>query len=113
MKLIITTLGSYLTGDGIADALLDYNHALSRARATDLVDIPVVRDRETSRLRLTIGWLVQLHTLETTSDEPELFAPATMMALRARTARSVGGDSGAAGTLESWLEDADLFEYGL
>ena len=80
MKLITTALGSYLTGDEIADAVLEYSHALARNQDTDLVDIPVVVDHTTSRLRLTIGWLVQLHTLESASDRPELVEPATTQA---------------------------------
>ena len=103
MKLIITTLGSYLTGDSIADALLDYSRALARAQTTDLVDIPVIADRTTSQLRLTVGWLMQLHALDAVSDQPELLAPATTTALRTQTAQC----------LDPWLEDGDIFEYGL
>jgi len=37
------------------------------------------------------------------SDQPELLAPATTTALRTQTAQC----------LDPWLEDGDLFEYGL
>lgn len=48
MKLITTALGSYLTGDDIADAVLEYGHALARDQRTDLIEIPIVVDHSTT-----------------------------------------------------------------
>ncbi|WP_106815030.1 hypothetical protein [Microbacterium timonense] len=105
MKLITTALGSYLTGDDIADAVQEYSHALARDQATDLVDIPVITDHTTARLRFTVGWLVQLHTLDAATDHPELIDPATTQALRARTAMRLEGDSGTARFIDPWDTD--------
>ncbi|VXC21612.1 conserved hypothetical protein [Microbacterium sp. 8M] len=117
MKLIITPLGSYLTGDEIADALLDYGHALARNQTTDLVDIPVVVEKTTRRLRLTVGWMVQLQSLETEARETELVSLATTKSLRARTAKLVDGEPSLAWPVQAeadaGTDDDGFFEYGL
>lgn len=58
MKTIVTSTGSFVTGDEIADAVAAYGLALARARRTDVVDIPfLARDGSLSRVKLRIGWL--------------------------------------------------------
>jgi hypothetical protein len=111
MKLITTTLGSYITGDEIADAVLDYSHALARDQATDLVDIPVLVDHSTARLRLTIGWLVPLHSLGTTSTQPEIVDHAATNDLRSRTEMRLEGNSGTARPMDLWTAETEFFDY--
>lgn len=111
MKLIATTLGSYITGDEIADAVLEYGHALARDQATDVIDIPVVVDHSTARLRLTVGWLVPLHSLGTTSSQPEVVDRETTSDLRARTEQRLEGDSGTARIVEPWDWETPFLSY--
>ncbi|MDF2555698.1 MAG: hypothetical protein K0R60_1593, partial [Microbacterium sp.] len=40
MKTLTTGAGSYLTGDDISDAVLQYWRALTRDRQVDIVDVP-------------------------------------------------------------------------
>ena len=112
MKLITTALGSYLTGDDIADAVLDYGHALARDQRTDLIEIPIVVDHSTTRLRLTVGWTVQLHAIGATSTQPELIDEDLTDSLRARTDQRLGGgDSADPRSTEPWLTDVGWFDY--
>nr|WP_201469917.1 hypothetical protein [Microbacterium hydrocarbonoxydans] len=42
MKSLITPVGTYLTGDATADAVLEYWMLLAEERRSDVIDIPVV-----------------------------------------------------------------------
>ncbi|WP_372467088.1 hypothetical protein ACCO44_14570 [Microbacterium maritypicum] len=56
MKTLITQVGSYLTGDATADAVVQYWLALTEERRTDVVDIPIVGSGgERSYVRLALG----------------------------------------------------------
>ena len=98
MKLLTTTLGSYLTGSDIADAVIDYGYALAQERRVDLIDIPITVDHTTTRLRLTIGWQIQVHALGVSGDGVEMIDENTTAYLRARTAEltvaTMGGADG-------------------
>lgn len=87
MKILITALGSYLTGDEIADAVLEYAQALADERATDVVDIPISGDGGSMRLRMSVGWLVQVHAMDAETEGSELTDPATSTRLRERATR--------------------------
>jgi hypothetical protein len=66
MKTLITPLGSYLTGDAIADAVLDYWRALAREGRADVIDVPIVStDGEPARVTITIGWMTPLAAVDT------------------------------------------------
>jgi len=110
MKSLVTALGSYVTGDEIADAVLDYGHALTLEQRTDLVDIPVVGDGGSTRLRLAIGWLIQLHTVGVDADDEEIVDPPTTDLLRARMAHLSDGSDGDR-HLELVLSDSDWEEF--
>lgn len=56
MKLLTTRVGTYLTGDDIADAVLSYGLALSRMGAVDIVAIPFLDGGTRREARFTIGW---------------------------------------------------------
>jgi len=56
MKTLITQVGSYLTGDAVADAVVQYWLALAEERRADIIDIPVVgSDGRRSHVRLALG----------------------------------------------------------
>lgn len=111
MKSLVTALGSYVTGDEIADAVLDYGHALTLEQRTDLIDIPVLGDGGSTRLRLAVGWLIQLHTLGVDADGQEIVDPSTTDVLRARM-NHLSGDSDGGTHLELVpASDAEWGEY--
>lgn len=96
MKTIITTSGEFLTGSEIADAVTAYAHALARARALDVVDIPFVApDGSLRRAQFRIGW--HERTAVTSDERPmeELMEIDTILDLHAKSrsatlARDVG-----------------------
>ena len=63
MKVLSNTVGSFLTGSAIADAVMALNLALTRRRQVDVVDIPFIDSAgDQSRVQLAIGWHVELVT---------------------------------------------------
>ena len=61
MKALTTRVGTYVTGDAVADAVLRYALALARVRALDVVEIPFrAASGAVSRVQLRLGWLVDL-----------------------------------------------------
>lgn len=60
MKLIHYAGETFLTGDGIADALLDYATALARRARADRVELPVVSDGQLGRIEIVLGPASQL-----------------------------------------------------
>lgn len=86
MKLLINRLGSYLTGDDLADAVLNYGLALARQRQLDLVDVPYRRnDGSIARVRMTVGWRSDTTSVEFASSreahDDELVEPDTTLAM--------------------------------
>ena len=86
MKLLINRLGSYLTGDDLADAVLNYGLALARQRRLDLVDVPYRRsDGSIARVRMTVGWRSDTSSVEFASSreahDDELVEPDTTLAM--------------------------------
>jgi hypothetical protein len=61
MKALSTRVGTYVTGDAVADAVLGYALALARVQSLDLVEIPFrAANGAVSRVQLRLGWLVDL-----------------------------------------------------
>lgn len=61
MKNIITQVGTYITGDDVADAVAKYWLALTEDRRADVVDIPIVGPSGgRSRVRLALGAMLPL-----------------------------------------------------
>ena len=86
MKLLINRLGSYLTGDDLADAVINYGLALARQRQLDLVDVPYRRhDGSIARVRMTVGWRSDTSAVEFASSraahDDELVEPGTTLAM--------------------------------
>lgn len=64
MKALTTRVGTYLTGDAVADAVLSYGLALARAQKVELVDVPFRgAGGEVSRVRFRLGWLVDVDSV--------------------------------------------------
>ena len=61
MKSLITQVGTYLTGDATADAVLEYWKALAEERRSDVVEIPVVGPAGgRSSVRVTLGAMLPI-----------------------------------------------------
>lgn len=86
MKALTTRVGTYVTGDAVADAVLSYALALARIQALDVVDIPfrtAIGDAE--RVQLRLGFLVDMDCVsEGGRPEDELVDVAVVSDLRAR-----------------------------
>ena len=73
MKRLHHAGGSVLTGDALADAVLDYARALGNRHVLDVVDIPVVNDDgEYGHAQLLVGSGIELMSVTTSSNSPEL-----------------------------------------
>jgi hypothetical protein len=107
MKQLITALGSYFTGDDIADAVLDYGQALAREGHTDLIDIPVAGDGGSTRLRFSIGWLILVHAVDAETDDDDVVEPGTATVLWERAKRLTSPDVAA-----EPLDRTDFSELG-
>lgn len=85
MKLLINRNGSYLTGDDLADAVMDYGLALARNREMDIVDIPfLASDGSVGRVQLTVGWNLDTNSTSAADANHELVEPETTQALNAK-----------------------------
>ena len=88
MKLLINASGAYLTGDDIADAVLDYGMALANEQRVDLVEVPyIVTDDHgaVGTVRLTVGWRADVSATQHQGEHPELLDDAVLLELLART----------------------------
>lgn len=65
MKTLVTQVGSYLTGDATADAVVQYWLALTEERRNDVVEIPVVGSGgERVNVRLALGAMLPIAVVE-------------------------------------------------
>ena len=88
MKLLINNSGAYLTGDDIADAVLNYGMALANEQRVDLVEVPyVVTDDHGAigSVRLTVGWRADVSATQHQGDHPELLDDSLLLDLHSRT----------------------------
>jgi len=84
VKLITNRTGSYLTGDELADATMQYGLALARMRDLDVVDIPFVSPTGVVlRVQLTIGWGADTAVTSTLNRHEELIEIDTELRMRA------------------------------
>ena len=61
MKTLTNRMGSVVTGDALADAVVEYHDALVTRKDVDLVDIPVVGEANGVRhASFAIGWLTEV-----------------------------------------------------
>lgn len=95
MKILTNRAGAYLTGDDIADAVLQYGAALANEQRVDLVDIPYVRTDDhgsVGTVRLSVGWQIEVNAAHHPSEGVELIDHPVLMELstRARTLHPSG-----------------------
>ena len=85
MKALTTRVGSYVTGDAVADAVLSYALALARARQLDVVDLPFIAGGgEVARVKMMVGWMVDIDAVSRGHGDPELTDSALTDDLKAR-----------------------------
>ena len=106
MKTLITQVGTYLTGDAIADAVLKYWLALAHEHHADVVDVPIVTtDGEPSRVRLALSGLSPIAVVD--SNRPDEHTDEIAVAHLAARARAVTPRGSATFSPEE-VEDANL-----
>lgn len=111
VKVLRNTVGSFLTGTAIADAVMALHLALTRRHQVELIDIPYIDDHgDPSRVQLAVGWQVSLVTQNHASQVRELLEPGTIRAITDRTPRTSDPVS-VAFTLQE-LSDVDWDEDG-
>lgn len=65
MKTLITQVGTYLTGDATADAVVQYWLALAEERRNDIVKIPIVGSGgERTNVRLALGAMLPIAVVD-------------------------------------------------
>lgn len=86
MKALTTRVGTYVTGDAVADAVLTYALALARMHALDLVEIPFrATSGAVSHVQFRLGWLVDMDAVsQGDSEEGELIDRDVVTELAAR-----------------------------
>ena len=91
MRTLTTATGTYLTGDEIADAVLDYWSVLAADHREALVDIPFLDAADQpGRVKLAIGWGLPLSSGTSTS-AAVLREPGLIDDLRLRLAEQNAG----------------------
>jgi len=115
MKLLTTSVGSYLTGTAIADAVLRYGLTLAKRRDVDIVDIPYLgEDGEVRRARFTIGWRYDIQATTQPTFGAELVEAGTAFALEGKAGSLAAVRAGEFSSEEAaeitWPEDK---EFGL
>lgn len=84
MRTLITAAGAYLTGDEIAEAVLEYWTELTNNQRTAIVDMPFLDGAEQeARVQLAIGWGLPIASV-TSSSNANLHDPALVEALLLR-----------------------------
>lgn len=70
MKRILYASGSVLTGDAVAQSVVQYATTLAKVGSADTITIPVVKDYENATVEMLIGPSSQL-MLEDAGDDPD------------------------------------------
>ena len=98
MKYLVNHAGSYLTGDDIADAVMEYGRALVENERAELVDVPFVGSSGEHRcVQLVVGWGAALNAVSPIDiGRVELIDTAITAQLR-RDAKSLLRDSAPSG----------------
>lgn len=87
MKRIVYAGSELVTGDDIADALMDFGQALAEESTAENVEIPVIDGSgERAMASLLVGPASQIVALPAASPYPELVDEVAVQRLRARTA---------------------------
>ena len=109
MKTLENRAGAYLTGDEIADAVMEYSGALVQEQRTEVVEIPfLAKPGLIHRVQLLIGWRTEVNAIKNGLHGAEIEDAELLHALRHKTERlrSPSGDTPFS------AEDADHFFSG-
>jgi hypothetical protein len=88
MKALTTRVGTYITGDLVAESVADYGLALAQAQRLDSIDVPFRTTKgEIARVQLTVGWMVDLDVVSLGDGVPEVTDTAFLDDVRERHAR--------------------------
>lgn len=102
MKLVIYAGSEYLTGDEIADVLMEYGQLLGSTGNAERVTIPIREaDGTESTAEFLVGPASQVVVKSVAADGDELVAPETVDRLRARAARMRRSTAG--GASSDWI----------
>jgi hypothetical protein len=110
MKLLLYAGTELMTGDDIAEAVLEYCAALAEAKAAETLDIPVVEaDGTIGEARLLLGPASQIMAKHVETGWPELEDAQTMERLSSRTQAqrpviSVQSQTAGVNDYESWTD---------
>lgn len=91
MKAVSYVGDTFLTGDEIAAAIIDYGVALANAGHADRIAVPAIGPTGTGIYEILIGPASQLSAAPAPHAGPELEDEAFVADLRARIARERGG----------------------
>jgi hypothetical protein len=88
VKLLLTLTAAYLTANDVADAVMEYDLALSRAQKIDAISMPFIDAAEIQReAQFTIGWQTGTSTITHPQHAgDELHAEETIRSLKAKAA---------------------------
>ena len=96
MKTLENRAGAYLTGDEIADAVMEYSGALVQEQLTEVVEIPFeAKPGLIHRVKLLIGWRSEVNAVKNGLHGSELEDAELIHTLRHKTERlrSPSGDA--------------------
>ena len=96
MKTLENRVGTYLTGDEIADAVMAYSRVLAQEQRTEVVDIPFVAGTGViRRVQILIGWQVDVNAIKDGDHSPELVDSelAEVLRTKAESVRTPSGDT--------------------
>ncbi|MEV7608845.1 hypothetical protein AB0N61_05120 [Microbacterium sp. NPDC089320] len=86
MKSLITQVGTYVTGDATADAVLEYWAALAEEGRSDVIEVPIVGPAGgRSRVRVTLGAMFPIAVLHAELSPPIEDDEGAADEIRART----------------------------
>jgi len=114
MKRIDYVGNDLLTGDRIADAIMNYATALARRARADRVDVPVFADGRISRVELILGPASQLlvESVQDDREEPvddELVADLEQRTARLRDPRPIAARGGPETVVDGFDLPGDFF----
>ncbi|MGA7149648.1 MAG: hypothetical protein WBX17_14325 [Microbacterium sp.] len=88
MKTLENRAGAYLTGDEIADAVMEYSGALVQEQLTEVIEIPyLAKPGLIHRVQLLIGWRTDVNAVKDGMHETELEDAEFLHTLRHKTER--------------------------
>lgn len=86
MKALTTRVGTYVTSDGVADAVAEYALALTREHDVDAVELSYVADDgRDGRVRLVIGWGADLDVVSYPQSGSAVSEPEAIAEFQSRT----------------------------